>query len=454
MTVVGTYGIALLATFALIGQLLILRKSGALARDPLAAAGLSMVFLAGLLYEAEILPESRATQLGIILLTLLLAFLLVVRSLRNKFSNKIFFSAFLPATVSASLFAVNAVMNPDLELSQTLGRSFGIISLVALGLIFSLCSLTLRDLAGVVIVSICAVFSVAPLTGDNWRSCDIFKCGPFGGMYTGPFYSENTVAMLCGLGILCALISFHSTKNFAAFGFFALALYATESRTSQLAIAVALAAWPLAALCARFMHKNVKRLNSPPAHRRIVVAAFSAGTAALFLVGFRLVVDAQPSDFSNRGGVWILGLAGLGKDWFTGVGLDRWYIYQSVGAVPAHFPHSEYLFLLFAGGTAAIAGLYCIFVQSLNIASQHRGTFAFSATYVVYLGVMGMTELYWNPIALDGNALMILPLFFILARKVAENLPDKRAAAHSPKPKALPDYPRPHLLHRPGPLRG
>ncbi|QCB96553.1 hypothetical protein E5206_06115 [Arthrobacter sp. PAMC25564] len=448
MTTFVTYTIALLAASALFWHCQILKKSGAVARDPISLLGLVVIVSIGLLRETRAIPESQAVQLGLILLMVVLAFQLVIRSIRKRLMHKMFLSAYLPAVVSALLFIINAVMNPDLSLSLLLGRSLGVISLAVTGLILSLSSLTLRDLAGVIVVSVSFVYTIAPLTGDNWRSCDKFKCGPFGAMYIGPFSSENTVSMLCGVGILCGLIGYYSTRNFAAFGLFALALYATESRTSQLAIAVALTAWPLAAACARFMHRNTDTLHPTPGQWRLIVAVFSTGVAGLFWEGFKLLLEAQPADFSNRGTVWILGLAALGKDWLTGLGLDRWYIFQSVGAVPAHFPHSEYLFLLFTGGAGAVVGLFWIFVQSMRSASAHKGTFAFAVSYVVYLAVVGMTELYWNPIALDGNALIILPLIFILARKVVSDLPNRQDLRPSNSPR-LPTIRRPYELRRP-----
>lgn len=424
MTTIVTYAVAILAVTALFWQGQILRRSGAMGRDPISIVGLVAIILAGLLYETGIIPEGPPTQLAITSLMLALAFHLVIRSLRKRLVHKIFLSAFMPSLVAAVLFAVNAAMNSDLALSQLLGRSLGIFSLAVVGLILSLCSLTMRDLAGVMVFSISLVYAIAPLAGENWRPCDQFKCGPFDAMYIGPFASENTVAMLCGVGALCAMIAYQTKFNLAAFGLFALALYATESRTSQIAIAVAFAVWPLAAVCTRFMQERTEGRQTARGHRRLIVTVICAGIAALFLVGFRLVIDAQPSDFSNRGRVWRQGMGALGPDWLTGLGVDRWYIFQSVGVVPAHFPHSEYLYLLFTGGVAAIAGLYSIFLRSLAHASLHKGTFPFAVAYIVYLGVMGMTELYWNPIAPDGNALVILPLIFILARKVVNDPPE------------------------------
>ncbi|TLM81685.1 O-antigen ligase [Pseudarthrobacter sp. NamE5] len=414
MTTLIGFGIVLLAATSFVVQIWAVRRSGLTARSPLVFVGLVLVMLASLLYEAGMLIRGQAGQLSIIALMLMIVLIAASKSIRSRMTHQISLAAFLPAFIAAALFSVNALMNAEIALQQILGRSLGILSLALLGFVFCLSKLQLRDVAAAMVLAISLMFAMSPLKGLSWRPCDKFKCGPFDALYTGPFQSENTVALLCGIGVLCAFLTYRDRKSVIVILTFALTLYATESRTSQLALAVGVAVWPLAAIATSWCRKATTSRALTERSRLLIVWA-SLGTVALFIVGFWLVVEAEPSDFSNRGNVWILGLSALGEDWVSGLGVDRWYTYQSVGAVPSHFPHSEYLFLLFTGGVGAVLGLFWIYTKSLSNSFFHHRATPFAVSYIVFLGVTGMTELFWNPIAADGNALVMLPLIFLLS---------------------------------------
>lgn len=421
MTTLIAHIIALLALITIAVQIEALRRSGLKRREPLVFIGLFSIMLTSLMFEAGILIRGQVGQLLIIGLILSIVITTLSNSLRTRLKHHVPLSTFWPAIMAALLFAVNAMMNIEVDLVQILGRSLGIISLALIGLAFAFSSLKLQDVAAAMVLAISSMFMLAPVSGGpSWRPCDKFKCGPFDALYTGPFHSENTVALICGIGILSSFVAYSGRKSIVTILMFALTLYATESRTSQLALAVSLAVWPLASAAASWSRKKGLILRDQTVRSRLSTVAAGLGTAVLFIVGFWLVAGAEPSDFSNRGRVWILGLSALGENWFLGLGIDRWYTYQSVGAVPSHFPHSEYLFLLFTGGIGAVTGLFIVYTQSIRNSFSLQSGPAFAIAYVVFLGVTGMTELFWNPIAPDGNAIAMLPLLFLLSLRQPE----------------------------------
>ncbi|MFM9275066.1 O-antigen ligase family protein [Pseudarthrobacter sp. NKDBFgelt] len=442
MTTLIAYTIALLAATTIAVQVKVLYKSGLTERDPLLFFGLFLVMLTSLIYEAGILLRGQAGQVAVIGLVLVTVLAAISKSVRSRVKHKIQLSVFWPAIIAALLFSVNALMNPEIDLPQIIGRSLGILTLTLIGLAFALSNLKLHDVAATLVLATSFMFMIAPLSGLNWRPCDKFKCGPFDALYTGPFQSENTVALFCGVGLLCAFLTYAGRSSVITIVMFALTLYATESRTSQLALAVGLAVWPIASLATSWCRSTGLNPSALASRSRLVTVAASLGTAGLFIVGFRLVTEAEPSDFSNRGKVWILGLSALGEDWFSGLGIDRWYTYQSVGAVPSHFPHSEYLFLLFTGGIGAVIGLFIIYTQSIKKSFIHRGAPPFAISYVAFLGVTGMTELFWNPIAADGNVFVMFPLIFLLSLVKSEVSTEDRPTIPVPSSRRRASAPR------------
>lgn len=419
MTAFVGYLIVFLAAVSFIWQFIAIQKSPRVHADALSSFGVFSIVCGGLLFEMDTFPGGLTSQVAFIALICAVVVFQVAASLRSKSVHRFYAAVFLPAIIATVLFFTNATMNFTMALSQSLGRSMAILSLVVIALIVTMSPLNLRDIGGLTVLALTFVFSLTPFASGSWRPCDQFKCGPFGSIYTGFTSSENTMSFLCGIGILCALMNYRQKLNLPAVALFLLVLYATESRTSQLAIASALLAWILAFLCARSIWAN-HELKARLHRRRLVISGFSILIGAVFIVGFKLLLHAQPTDFSNRGAVWIRGLAALGDQWTTGLGIDRWYVLQSVGLVPAHFPHSEYLLLLFAGGITAVIGLYVMLVLAIRRASMSQSTLGFAAAYVVFLAVLGMTELYWNPLAPDGNALAIVLIISVLANRTMD----------------------------------
>lgn len=432
MTVVVTYFIGIAALVAAAWQFVKLKRSPLVRADPMSSISIFVLVCGSLLFEIETFPGGAAAQIAFVVVLAVAVFGQIIFHLRKRSSLRPRALVFIPAAISALLFFINAVMNSEQDLSKTLGRSVAILSLALIALMVTASVLSLKELCDLTVLGISLAYSLSFLSEENWRPCDQFKCGPFDAIYTGFAASENTIAIICGIGILCTLVGRRGQMNWAALGLFWFVLYATESRTSQIAVVASVVAWPVGAMWARRLRGNaivgVKRQGGA------MFPLLLLTLAALFAVGFSLLVNAQPSDFSNRGSVWMLGLAALDGDWIGGLGLDRWSALQAVGLVPAHFPHSQYLVLLFAGGVLGVIGLFLLFAVTVRVAMRAPETLPFAVSYIALLCVLGMTEMFWNPLALDGNALVILPVIFILAGKTLDG-----AALHADRGIDSPD---------------
>ena len=119
------------------------------------------------------------------------------------------------------------------------------------------------------------------------------------------------------------------------------------------------------------------------------------------LAGVLLLFSANRSTFSNRGNVWLDAVAQLRGNMDLGLGLDRWYTLQKLGALPQHFPHSQYLLLLFSGGWLAF-GLHSLLMASwVRLGSTHPGG-AWRIALIFAYATTGLTEVIWNPLTIDG----------------------------------------------------
>ncbi|MFF2843310.1 O-antigen ligase family protein [Paenarthrobacter sp. NPDC057981] len=411
------YAIAITAAIALLFNLKALRRSAAVHRDLTGWLALVVVVLGGLLYEARVIPGGPPVLFVIlgIMMALLLLTLLKSRRSTVSFSRKFSALALFPALIGSCLFVVNAVMNVSLPFEQSFGRLLAVAILVMSALISSFGRMNLKDFGRVMMCSLLIILIISPTLGQNWRSCDIFKCGPFEAIYTGPFPSENALAIFACVAILFALFVNTRLNLVLSLIPFSVVLYATESRTSQTALFISLGAWAGSILW-RKLAKSLPRRRHGRQETTLFAQAtfFSVVVVGVFGLGFILLMTANPSSFSNRGNVWIRGLYALGSDWPSGLGLDRWTYLQTIGILPPLFPHSQYLLLLFGGGVVAVGLMLVLFSGGLIAAARRSAkVLSFTVAYIVFLLVLGLTEAYWNPIAFDGHTLLVIPLVIL-----------------------------------------
>ncbi|MET3721618.1 O-antigen ligase family protein [Arthrobacter sp. UYEF21] len=397
--------------------------------------GVAIVVLGGLLYEARLVPTGQPAQIAVFGLLLGSVVLQVSRSLSLQTSQAkaaVSVGLFLPAIISAAMFLVNALQNVELPLGQSLGRLLAVAILFLIAVCVAASRLDLKDICRIITISVLVIFLLSSFGHDGWRACDIFKCGPFGAIYTGPFASENALAIFVCVAILCTFASWTGKGSAWTLVPLGLTLYATESRTSQLALAGSLTIWVIVVLWKKAARPVGMDLD---VHLRKKAKFIVITILAVFIASFYLLLHAEPASFSNRGNVWIRGLMALGGDWWIGLGLDRWTFLQSIGVVPLLFPHSQYLLLLFGGGVAAVALLFLLFSVATWAASKGSASLGFGAAYIVFLSILGLTEAYWNPMAFDGHTFLVIPLVFLISitKDPSTISPDSNLATRAPR---------------------
>ncbi|MFB9166347.1 O-antigen ligase family protein [Arthrobacter psychrochitiniphilus] len=374
--------------------------------DRLVASFISLLIPAILLMNSSIVPAN--ITYGVMLIIVALFVLIIDLSVNKKTSTNVTgrgrSAILLISIIPLWMWFVNILQNPELPYLLLLGRLLpGIFLLVFTNLVIntrlSWRLPALSFVVGSLFVNITALFAASA-----WRPCDQFKCGPFGALYIGGYNTENSLAMFSGAAFICSLAALSGYRRFLICLTFLLCLFATESRTSQLATLFGTAAFVMSTL---IINKTGWRRKNVWA---ICFALFS--TLSLSLVGLFLIMTSEPTSLSNRGNTWIAGIRALGDAWPVGLGIDRWVFYQSIGIVPPLFPHSEYLILIFGGGIFALALFAFILFKTILAGNIGLLGNALIIGFVIYSLVAGLTEVIWNPLALDGG--LVFPAMFLL----------------------------------------
>mgnify|MGYP001175520249 CR=1 FL=1 len=243
---------------------------------------------------------------------------------------------------------------------------------------------------------------------DPWRACDAFKCGVFGGMLTGPYTSENYVAQQVVIVTALSLVAYGIRASLPVLVLGTVWLLATESRTSQYAFIAGLGVMIVFTLLRKAV---VLPTMSRPGALRWLIASVSP--LAFIALGVNFALTAEPTDFSNRGLIWIRSLRYIEESRIIGQGIDRWPQLQQLGLLSEHYPHSLYVFVLFSGGVVGLVLLFLWLRQSLVTGMAQDGRLR----PVMMIGVVFMTlallEVVWNPLAVDGTSWFPLTLIAI-----------------------------------------
>jgi hypothetical protein len=296
------------------------------------------------------------------------------------------------------LFLVDAVTSPSPSVIEVFSR---LLPIAVLASMLPLCTspfLSLRSAVSAVLSGFgvaCVLTLAAPTT---WTTCLEFKCGPFGELFTGPFASGNYFGAAAGAAVVTALTLEKCWLKYLTLGAAGFILIASDARTSQVALAVALLVYFLA------------RRSSRP---HPVLGAVT--TALLVVIGTRMVYTSDLSSFSNRGIIWELGTRAIGSEWIFGKGLSTW----TPEVLARNYMHSQQLFLLYSGGAVALV-LYVVLIATvLGNAPRSVNALAWATATLILVG--GLTEVVWNPLAFDGTTFLILPL--VLSGTVSMEVP-------------------------------
>jgi len=200
-----------------------------------------------------------------------------------------------------------------------------------------------------------------------------------------------------------ALVSMSGKIRIAFIVLDVLVLVATESRTSQIATVVAFIIY--------FILRRSKSADLSGSQygswKRILAILASVGFIALALY---FVLTSTDSSFSNRGTIWTQALALIEARPLFGLGISQWVTSQSVGLLPDYFPHSLYVYLLFAGGWIAVGIFSILVIAFLKQDSPRSFSMQGRASLMAVLLVAGIGEVVWNPTSLDGLTWYILAI--------------------------------------------
>lgn len=238
--------------------------------------------------------------------------------------------------------------------------------------------------------------SLGSLSSDPWTDCTTFKCGGFGQLFQGAFESGNYLGAVAGIACLASFWCCSPTRSLQiiSVALSLLVLYASTSRTSQLALVLGMAALCLSKLFGSGLP-------------RLVRAIAPLVAAAPVCLGIWLVLQSGPSSFSNRGSIWILGREALKGHWLTGCGLTNW----TTQVLARNYMHSEMLLLLYGGGV--VAGVLYWLVVTNAIASIDADLFPVGIALLAFVTFHGLTEISWNALAFDGSTYLFLPVLLI-----------------------------------------
>ena len=160
------------ALLAIVGLCVLVRQgSKSVERNStLSFWGIFICTFGGFLYDSAYLPRGQTTQLallGIISIFVLLQLMHNAKTRDPLVGRSLRLTVFMAVLVSFVLFFVNAIQNPDLHLSDSLGRFAGV-AYLALVTVFMLLSSPTTILVGrAVVMSVLSVLAIAPLGDDG-----------------------------------------------------------------------------------------------------------------------------------------------------------------------------------------------------------------------------------------------------------------------------------------------
>jgi hypothetical protein len=252
--------------------------------------------------------------------------------------------------------------------------------------------------AGLVVVGLSDILGLR--AAEPWRACDKFKCSSLGGLFRGPFPSENALALIAVMTLAWTLTATRGRTRTLGTALCAATVFATGSRTGLAVSALAIGAVLLSRRSARWTARGSWTPSWP------LATALAATTAT---AGLYIVYRAGANAFSDRGEIWALALKMVHGHQITGVGLSTYGVLQQQGLVSQHFTHSEYLLVLFAGGYVAIALFVAWGAVTIRSLAQLADSPTAAVPVLAFLAY-GLTEATWNPLAFDAFAWIALAL--------------------------------------------
>ncbi len=239
-----------------------------------------------------------------------------------------------------------------------------------------------------------ALMTVPAIFVDSfWTSCNqqFEKCSPAGQLFRSFASSENYIAIVAAFTFICSVVATRGLLRVLAIANSLVVLVATGSRTGIVAVAAALGVIVLLGLLRRWRYPA----GRIPALMCVLMSATAVATALY------LIFSADQATLSRRGSIWLAVRSHIDGHMIEGVGVSKWSYLQDVGESPQHFFHSGYALALFSGGVVAVALLgawfFCLLRGAIG-APTVNAVVPLGTLFMVY----SMTEVIWNPLAVDG----------------------------------------------------
>lgn len=246
---------------------------------------------------------------------------------------------------------------------------------------------------------------IGAIQGNQWLSCtnEFGKCSAVGRIYVGIFNSANAVAIFSLVALLLTFLVRRSKPRSVLIASLILTAVITGSRTPEVALGVAIILGAASAFAV-----PVRKSGRGVASNRLVGAALACVTPAM---GLLIVWHFHGSSFSNRGFVWQQIEGFVSPTSLIGRGKTVYENLLSVGLFRGHYPHSEYLLLLFFGGLIAVS-LYAIFLFTLwaRASAATRWELFLRLLPLLVIMVEGLTELTWNAAGLDSDIWIVVAM--------------------------------------------
>jgi hypothetical protein len=425
MTEVILYCLCLVAVVVALRSVSVLRATSYAHSGPIKFV-LVVSTVGGVLFQSEALPKSTLSQLAIVGSAMAAALLVSAHHETASSSSPGAVRVVVMILVLwMILFLVNATMNAALSDTSVFGRLLPLGYWLSMLLVVSNARIDRRMLAHCMALAL-AVATVASLAVPSaFRSCDQFKCGVIGAIYTGPFSSENYLALLTALTLVAMHTSFAATDSMvkARLPLYVLtvgSLLASSSRTSMLAAVVGM-------LVAMLLGRRIKVARSDCDKPMPSSAITTLASVAPFFVatgGLILLYNVGSTEFSNRGRIWGAALQLLSGHELFGLGIGRWTGYVGISEVSRHFPHSVYLLTYFSGGILSVAVFMGVLSTAVHFSQRTAGDFVATTAYVATFCVIGAAEVNANLMTVDG---LIWTLLFLVSGAVVAPRSDATA---------------------------
>lgn len=355
--------------------------------------GLMVIACASILNEAWFSTTTRIAIFGVLAAAISAATILL--NVKRLASARVPGRQLLFVALPLWLFVVDALNSHSNSVVAVFGRLLPALIMTCALPLAVMNALTPRHVALILTFGFGFASALTLASPTPWAPCTTFKCSQFGSLFNGAFPSGNYIAAAAAVGCIAAATLRHNPRvRWGGIALSLIVLYVTDSRTSQLALAVATAA------CIGYHLWIRARLHLNALAAYAIVAGFS-------IAGIEMVYTADPTAFSNRGGIWRLGVEAIGNHWIFGRGISTW----TTDVLARNYMHSEALLLLYGGGVVAVILYGLVVVKTLRALSPDLG--GIGAAIAAFVLFRGLTEIAWNPLAFDGSTFLIMPLLMI-----------------------------------------